>query len=1593
MVTYATVIYSSIMIAFFTLFLLLPVESKADVVNLEWKKMIGYPNSAEKATGVSIYQNGIVVTGYVTNDFYTVVYDDQGNLIWKRSVDRGNMDRAYDVCLLPDNSIVVVGDSFGNSSMDFLIVKYDKYGNEIWKKVMDSGGDDAAYGVDCDHQGNLIITGVSDGNILTIKYDQNGHVIWSDEIVNGVGYGVAVDSEGNVIVVGKKEGDIFIVKYDSEGNKLWDRKVGDSDSTDIAYDVAVDSNDDIIVAGKINNLGCIVKLRADGDIVWIENGWSDFLAAKGVCVDNNDNIIVAGYYKPSSNCNFKVMKFDKHRNLIWETEFDSEKSDYIEDVAVNDNGDVVVVGGILKESRLLDFCVIKYKSLNSKPLPDFYFTSSLVETHQPVTFTGTVTDPDGTILSYHWNFGDGHTAEGQTVTHSYVTPGVYQVTLTVTDNDGASSSITKNITVLDVNPPNITDLTEQDICFTGDPFTFRAEVEDDGEIEKVDVIFWFGSGDTRVVQMSNPYGNIFEYSIIIPDTLDSLHYYFVARDSFNNEFTTSEKIIPVVDNDYPVITDVKANPNPQVMGKDLNISAKVIDNIAIKSVKLLIFYPDGTNQTYDLTGNRVEDVFYLERTYYLTGRYDFIIYAEDSSGNINYSDTVTFTIVDDTAPLIEDKTQSIAYTGNEFIFLAKVTDNQGIDRVYVEYWYGEGEHEIYEMMPLGDDLYTYTITVRDTLQKLHYEIFARDVSDNWNRTSTKEIEIIDDDLPIIEDLTPSSAGTGNIFTFKVRAQDNVGISDVALEYWYGNEEHLTANMIQTGSDIYVYTITVRDTLKSLHYFVTAIDTYGNQKILAQSIIEIYDDDTPIIHYINVEPSTQEIGGNVSITAKITDNIEIDGVFLYLTQPDGNVTRYKMRREGVIFSLKESFFVLGEFTFYIEAFDTSWNKVTSNTLVFHIVDTTPPTIEDLTQDKVSAGESLRFVAKVEDNVRVERVYVEYWYEGENEHKMDEMIKVLDFYEHYIVVKNTLIPLCYEIIARDSSNNWISTPVRKVSIIDISPACIENISINPSLQKVGYPVNISCEVKDDVLVENVTISINGPGGIDLEDKPMTSIKGGTYYFVYIPNITGNYNFTISVEDAAGNVNISPIYVFSVYGNRAPSVPHDPYPSDNQPNVGLNINLSWECEDPDKVDSLEFSVYFGTNPDPPFLANTTHRYFELEMLQPGTTYYWKIVVTDGSARVEGPIWRFTTISEEENTPPNRPEKPNGSTNAIVGVKYMYSTYTEDSDGNSIRYEFDWGDGNKSLTGWVNSGSRISVYHSWNKEGKYGVRVRAFDGISWSAWSEPLKVTVRYSFNPSNSPPDKAILVSGEGLVYVGRIYTYSIAFSDPDNDSLQIKVDWGDGTNSGWSGIVPSDKPVNFSHTWPKEGIYIVKAIARDQKNETSGWVDILTVHVISLLDIDEDGVPNDRDPLPRDPHNVENLLVEDKLLYLIKDQYNEIVGIYSPDHEVSSSVEKENKMILLDTDNDGRWEYVYDMLSGKVIPYTKSESVSWIYPILALSLVAIVGVLMYTKRLRSKRLIVKRFRCPECGFEIEMKGRKGQSLAMSCPKCSNKGLLKF
>jgi len=301
------------------------------------------------------------------------------------------------------------------------------------------------------------------------------------------------------------------------------------------------------------------------------------------------------------------------------------------------------------------FC---FEALPSPPIAAFTYSPRLPGAGEIITFNASQSwDPDGFITNYQWDFGDENVTNtlNPIITHTYNSVGDFSVTLTVTDNEENEDNITKIISVVDTTlPPEIIDNTLS-TGTTGDSFTFNATVTDNTQVASVWVEYWYGTGTHTNVSMTNVAGNFWQKTIVIPHSVNPLHYIIAANDTSDNWNTTDTKNVTIHDNDDPEITNVQAVPSVQMEDGFVNISAIVTDNIEVNQVYLTINYPNNimksysskrsTIENFSITQNKTSDTYYCNKTYYQFGVYTYHIWANDTSGNGNHSVNYTFEIV------------------------------------------------------------------------------------------------------------------------------------------------------------------------------------------------------------------------------------------------------------------------------------------------------------------------------------------------------------------------------------------------------------------------------------------------------------------------------------------------------------------------------------------------------------------------------------------------------------------------------------------------------------------------------------------------------------------------------------------------------------------------------------------------------------------------------------------------------------------------------------------------------------------------------------------------------------------------------------
>jgi len=112
-----------------------------------------------------------------------------------------------------------------------------------------------------------------------------------------------------------------------------------------------------------------------------------------------------------------------------------------------------------------------------------------------ITFDGSGSrDPDGGIVDYHWDFGDGTEARGVNVRHRYGAGGRYAVTLTVTDDSGLANARASDNLTATVNHTPAPVIDGPIVACAEEPVTFSGEGSSDADGEVRAHLWNFGDG-------------------------------------------------------------------------------------------------------------------------------------------------------------------------------------------------------------------------------------------------------------------------------------------------------------------------------------------------------------------------------------------------------------------------------------------------------------------------------------------------------------------------------------------------------------------------------------------------------------------------------------------------------------------------------------------------------------------------------------------------------------------------------------------------------------------------------------------------------------------------------------------------------------------------------------------------------------------------------------------------------------------------------------------------------------------------------------------------------------------------------------------
>lgn len=232
------------------------------------------------------------------------------------------------------------------------------------------------------------------------------------------------------------------------------------------------------------------------------------------------------------------------------------------------------------------------------------------------------------------------------------------------------------------------------------------------------------------------------------------------------------------------------------------------------------------------------------------------------------------------------------------------------------------------------------------------------------------------------------------------------------------------------------------------------------------------------------------------------------------------------------------------------------------------------------------------------------------------------------------------------------------------------------------------------------------------------------------------SGSYCVQLTVVDKQGESDSIAHIIEVVPENRRPNTPVVQGPSLCE--VGVTYEYAVCSYDPDNDD-----IRYGWDWNNDFVVETTDwsTFGESGFIHTVEHTWWQSgdqVINVVAEDVKGKKCWSEPFEVFTNCAPEIPQTPMGPSSGNPGKEYMFKTKTFDPDGNSLWYQWDWGDGTSSE--WIGPlQSDVLCYksHVWNLGGSYSVRVKAKDGLDFeSEWSEPLVVAM-----PKNKMADRSL------------------------------------------------------------------------------------------------------------------------------------------------------------------------------------------------------------------------------------------------------------
>ncbi|UCF13373.1 MAG: hypothetical protein JSW06_03715 [Thermoplasmatales archaeon] len=633
-----------------------------------------------------------------------------------------------------------------------------------------------------------------------------------------------------------------------------------------------------------------------------------------------------------------------------------------------------------------------------------------------------------------------------------------------------------------------------DIAGTGDSFIVNATVsDDDGGINSVWVEYWFEAGLKTNVSMTNTGGDYWEYdNISIPLSSDDDLYYNISAEN-------STGVWDHLNNQQVIVTDVIP---PSIVADSGNVSVgtgdsvilwiNATDNIGVISAEVFIDGGTGINMSYN-AGLSLWEYNYTASNYNISApSYTLTVYDNESLSNS--SGPYTITVNDDESPEINDvqAIPSSIFQGGYINITCELTDNIEVDTVTVNITYPDSSYHNETMNKVGMAVYEDFTTFEELDPNNHINVTpTRVTQEAWHNEDSYVVNDYGTDyftnfthyLDVCATYGPNNRGKVFWQIANLKAPYSTLFYSyevyISIYLWNGNLQ-MTEHLHNTE----FYDASTSIDFNTIYYLI--INKNGTNMSC-----EVYTDSERTNHYD-------------TINLTLHDNHKFRYLYVANSWNTGSAQHADGWCENLDIGAATDYFyetnytMLGNYTYFIWANDTSGNSNMSATYQFTVKSNDPPTIVDNSPDTAGTGDSFVVNATVTDDEGVSSVWVEHWFDGGNRtNESMTRVGMTDYYEIIIDIPgNSTDDLWYNISANDTFDVWSHLYNQQVVVTDDDLPTVANVYAIPNFQEVDGYINISCNVTDNIIVDEVFLNITHPD-TSIENFSITQNKTGNTY----------------------------------------------------------------------------------------------------------------------------------------------------------------------------------------------------------------------------------------------------------------------------------------------------------------------------------------------------------------------------------------------------------------------------------------------------------------------------------------------------------------